>query len=205
MSDGHGDDRDEGDAEAYLGRVDRTLAFTDLSGFTEFTATRGDALAVRLLARFRRIVREVAARRSVRIAKWLGDGAMLAGADTELVVLTVFDVDAEVTRDLELPLRSGLATGPVILFEGDDYIGGAVNLASRLSDLAGPAEVVSDVRTGELAREVATCESLGAVPVEGLAEPVEILRLRRRGRPTGGHGDGHDAASGSHGYRRISR
>lgn len=201
MSDGHGDDRPAGDAEAYLGRVERTLAFIDLSGFTEFTATRGDADAVTLLARFRRVVREAAARRSVRIAKWLGDGAMLASADTTLVVLTVFDVDDEVTRTLELPLRSGLATGRVILFEGDDYIGGAVNLASRLSDLAGPGEVVSDVHTADLAEVVASREPLGAVPVEGLAEPVEIVRLTPRVPP----GDGPDVGSGSHGYRRVSR
>ena len=36
-----------------------------------------------------------------------------------------------------------MARGPVILFEGDDYIGTAVNLAARLCDIAAPHEVLA--------------------------------------------------------------
>ena len=35
-----------------------------------------------------------------------------------------------------------MATGRALLFEGDDYIGSAVNLAARLCDAAGPGEVL---------------------------------------------------------------
>ena len=42
------------------------------------------------------------------------------------------------------PLRAGLASGPVILFEGDDYIGKAVNMAARLCAVAKPGEVLGD-------------------------------------------------------------
>ena len=35
-----------------------------------------------------------------------------------------------------------MATGLALLFEGDDYIGSAVNLAARLCDAAGPGEVL---------------------------------------------------------------
>ena len=41
-----------------------------------------------------------------------------------------------------LTLRAGIATGYALLFEGDDYIGSAVNMASRLCDIAGPHEVL---------------------------------------------------------------
>ena len=42
----------------------------------------------------------------------------------------------------------GLAAGNVILFEGDDYTGGAVNLAARLCDLAQPLEVLATADVG---------------------------------------------------------
>ena len=41
-----------------------------------------------------------------------------------------------------LTLRAGIATGYALLFEGDDYIGSAVNMAARLCDIAGDYEVL---------------------------------------------------------------
>ena len=43
-------------------------------------------------------------------------------------------------------MRIGIATGRALLFEGDDYIGSAVNLAARLCDAAGPGEVLDPGR-----------------------------------------------------------
>ena len=52
-------------------RVDRCFAFIDLCGFTAYTEENGDEEAVLLLAGFRTSLREAAARRGVRIVKWL--------------------------------------------------------------------------------------------------------------------------------------
>ena len=42
----------------------------------------------------------------------------------------MLDLTAQLERaDIVLPLRIGIASGPVILFEGDDFIGMAINLA----------------------------------------------------------------------------
>ena len=41
-----------------------------------------------------------------------------------------------------LSLRCGIATGRALLFEGDDYIGSAVNMAARLCDLARDVDVL---------------------------------------------------------------
>ena len=56
--------------------VEGTIVFTDLVGFTEFTATRGDAEALQLLATQDRLVRSVLPDRA-RIVKELGDGLFL--------------------------------------------------------------------------------------------------------------------------------
>ena len=70
-------------------RVQRCFAFVDLCGFTAFTEHQGDERTVVVLASFRTRVREIAARRGVRVAKWLGDGAMLSSEDTQAVVSMV--------------------------------------------------------------------------------------------------------------------
>ena len=58
-------------------RVARTFAFVDLSGFTQFTDLHGDDEAVAVLSQFRAALRATASDIGVRVAKWLGDGAML--------------------------------------------------------------------------------------------------------------------------------
>src|SRR3972149_7802733 len=52
------------------------IVFTDLAGFTEFTAVRGDQAALALLALQERLVRDQIESRG-RIVKELGDGLML--------------------------------------------------------------------------------------------------------------------------------
>ena len=106
------------------------FVFVDLSGFTNYTAAFGDDAAGRILSAFRTIVREVASERGVRIAKWLGDGCMIVAVDQADAIAFTLDLEnraAEVCAPLTL--RVGIATGYALLFEGDDYIGSAVNMA----------------------------------------------------------------------------
>ena len=74
-------------------RVDRTFAFLDLCGFTAFTDQNGDADAYDVVAGFRAAVRQVAAERGVRLAKWLGDGVMMVGVEPEDLVEAVVDIE----------------------------------------------------------------------------------------------------------------
>ena len=77
-------------------------------------------------------MRTVASDRGVRIAKWLGDGCMIVAVDQRDAIEFVLDLEQQAT-DVCAPLtvRAGLATGHALLFEGDDYIGSAVNMAAR--------------------------------------------------------------------------
>jgi class 3 adenylate cyclase len=123
--------------------VQRTVAFCDLSGFTAFCDTHGAHDAVAVLQTFRSGVRDLAAKRGVRVAKWMGDGALLVGVDPAPVVAAVVDLVARVEHPV-LGVRGGVATGSVLLFDGDDYIGRPLNLASRLCDAAQRNEVLAD-------------------------------------------------------------
>ena len=159
-------------------RVERTFAFVDLVAFTTWTDNEGDDRAVEVLALFRTTVRAVSAARGVRVAKWMGDGAMLVGVEREPLIAAVIDIERGIAESgCPLDLRGGLTVGPVILFEGDDYIGHAVNLASRLCDEAGPREILTPIAALEGLEIDATTESAGVRKVRGVEEPVELVRL----------------------------
>lgn len=159
-------------------RVDRTFAFVDLSGFTRFTDAQGDEEAVVVLTAFRAAVRDVASQFGVRVAKWLGDGAMFVSTEPEPVVETVLELQQRVDdAGLSLPLRCGVARGEVILFEGDDYIGSPVNLAARLCDAAAPYEVLASADLADTLPDMATATPVGERAIPGFGQPVSVLRI----------------------------
>lgn len=163
-------------------RVDRTFVFIDLSGFTALTNHEGDDRAVAELAIFRWAVREVAGGHGVRIAKWLGDGAMLVGVDESETVSALVALEGHLAeQSMALPLRGGVAGGPTLLFEGDDYIGPAVNLAARLCDEASDHELLA---TSDLAARVGASGAPGrSVEIRGFDDPVAIVDLADKLRP----------------------
>jgi class 3 adenylate cyclase len=65
----------------------------------------------------------------------------------------------------------------VILFEGDDYIGHAVNIAARLCDEAAPREVLAVADTVSSLLVNTEAEPVGERVVRGLEEPVQVVRL----------------------------
>jgi len=164
-------------------RVPRTFVFLDLSGFTNYTAAYGDDAAGRILSTFRTLVREVASERGVRIAKWLGDGCMIVSVDRAGAIEFTMDLERRAARVCApLTLRAGLATGHALLFEGDDYIGSAVNMASRLCDHATNFDVLMPTMHLERLPEGVEAEPYGEVELPGFPGSVDVVRLS--GTPT---------------------
>ena len=95
--------------------VTGAVVFTDLVGFTEYTAASGDEAAVRLLGVQDRVVRSLLPS-DARIVKELGDGLMLFFAEpcgavtTMLRVLDAFD-ESENTEVRPLWVRVGAHWG----------------------------------------------------------------------------------------------
>jgi adenylate cyclase len=159
-------------------RVPRTFGFLDLSGFTNYTAAYGDEAAGRILSTFRTLTREVASERGVRIAKWLGDGCMIVAVEQHFAVEVITDLERRASRVCApLTLRAGLATGEALLFEGDDYIGSAVNMASRLCDLAKNYDVLIPTMQLEQLPEGVIAEPYGEVALPGFPGTIDLVRL----------------------------
>ena len=150
----------------------------DLSGFTNYTAAFGDDAAGRLLSAFRTIVREVASERGVRIAKWLGDGCMIVAVDQADCIAFTLDLEARAAEVCApLTLRAGLASGYALLFEGDDYIGSAVNMAARLCDGARDYEVLMPTMHLDRLPAGITATPHGEVELRGFPGPIEVVAL----------------------------
>lgn len=159
-------------------RVPRTFVFLDLSGFTNYTAAFGDDAAGRLLSAFRTIVREVASERGVRIAKWLGDGCMVVAVEQTDAIVFALDLHAR-SSDVCSPatVRAGIATGYALLFEGDDYIGSSVNMASRLCDTAQRHQVLIPAMGLERLPQGVTANPIGPVSLAGFPGEIEVIEL----------------------------
>jgi adenylate cyclase len=160
-------------------RVVRCFAFLDLCGFTSYTEEHGDTKAVAVLSQLRAILRAEAENHGVRVTKWLGDGAMLSGVEARDVMACAVAVGERMAAEGELPLRGGVSEGPVIMFEGDDYIGDAVNRAARLCEVARPGQILVTEDTAPQAPDGAAGRRLPAVWAPGLSLPVDVRELVR--------------------------
>ncbi len=159
-------------------RVQRSFGFIDLSGFTAFTELHGDEEAVELLSAFRALVRDICSRRGVRIAKWLGDGAMLVCVDPTPLLEALLEIQfVGETRSLRLAVRCGVSSGPVILHEGDDYIGHAVNVAARLCDLAPGGQALATPALADALPPWGETVATEAVSLRGLERPIDVVRI----------------------------
>jgi adenylate cyclase len=162
-------------------RIQRTFAFIDLSGFTALTAAHGDEHAVEILERFRSQVRRICSRRGVRIAKWLGDGAMLVGVESTPLLSAILEIQATPDSTLSpVAVRGGVTIGSVILLEGDDYIGHAVNVAARLCDLAAPSTVLATPEVVPHLPPWGTWHGRDRIAVKGLENPIPLVELGLR-------------------------
>jgi len=162
------------DGDTHL-NVERTFIFADLSGFTQYTRENGPHEAVKVLGEFRRIARNVAAKRGVRVAKWLGDGVMIVSVDPTAAIAFGAHLIHHFA-ETGLTVRVGLASGIALLFEGDDYIGEPVNLAAKLCAAARPGEILATLDFEDLPEWV-TAEAAVSVSIKGVGVIGDIHRL----------------------------
>lgn len=156
--------------------LERYFAFIDVCGFTAYTDRHGTRAAIELLTRFRAVCREVAVRRGVRVAKWLGDGVMLVGTEPGPVIATAAELLLRCGAE-SFDIHGGVAGGVVLLFEGDDHIGRPVNLAARLCDAASPGEVLCSGLDANIPEWVDVVGHL-TLDVVGMGELTGVSQLR---------------------------
>ncbi len=159
-------------------RFPRTFIFVDLSGFTNYMEVEGDEASAVLLAKFRASARAVGSHLGVRIDKYLGDGLMAVAVEPENGINFALKLQQRSILDCApLALRIGIASGNTILFEGEDFIGSAPNLAARLCDAAvGIGTLIPAEQAVNLPIGIFT-HAHSPVSLPGFARPVEVVSL----------------------------
>jgi class 3 adenylate cyclase len=174
-----------------------TVMFCDLVGATALSARSNPQDMAGVIASYRACMAEVVGRYHGMIARHMGEGVFAyicysraQEDDAEQSVRAALAlVDAVANHrpgaDAALQARIGIATGTVIVGEllGNEtpaeqtVIGDAPNLAARLQALAEPGAVLICPRTRRLAGGHFDCRDLGAVALQGRAEPVSVWQV----------------------------
>jgi adenylate cyclase len=156
------------------------IVFSDIVGFTEFTANFGDERALAHVDRQEALVID-ALPQGARIVKQLGDGLLLFFNDVHAALDTCVSLAkryaAESTVELPLWVRTGVHFG-CPRRRGDDLIGHDVNLTARIADLAAPGELLCTAAAVDevVPRDDIAFTELAPVVVKGIAEPVRVFR-----------------------------
>lgn len=151
-----------------------TFLFADLAGFTALTEAMGDEEAADLAGEFCDTVRELAPLHAAEAVKAIGDALMLRGDDAALAIRLGLRVVHEVGGRHYWPtVRVGMHTGPAAERNGD-WFGTTVNVAARVSGLAGGGEVLLTEATRDEAGELEGLQlrEHGRHPLKNVSEPL---------------------------------
>lgn len=162
-----------------------TVVFTDLTGSTSAFEALGNSRATRAVTQLTVWICDVLQSRGGQVIKTLGDGVLTVFEDTQAAVHAVVDLQRQHQANLlqqpmaeHLPIRVGVATGDVEIINGDCY-GDAVNIASRLSDLAGPHEIWMEKTDYDFSSRDhgIRYRPLGPISVRGRVEPCHVYQV----------------------------
>jgi class 3 adenylate cyclase len=160
----------------------RAIMFTDIVGSTQISSRDGDAVALELLERHDRIVREALSVHGGREVKHTGDGVFASFSHVSAAVGCALQIQ----RDLGEPTNTDLDAGRVRIgisagepvSQHEDLFGAVVNLASRICGKAGPGQIYvsSAVRELSVGKPIAF-EDRGPVALKGFDDPVHIFEV----------------------------
>ena len=160
------------------------IMFTDLVGFTRL-GQRDEDVALRLRKEHQVLMRPLFAAHGGREVKTLGDGFLVEFPSAVESVRCAVAIQEAVALRNTLPatkeridLRIGIHLGDVVE-EGDDIVGDAVNVASRIEPMALPGGVCVSGSVFEQVRNKVRVplEKLGPRELKNVEFPVDLYRV----------------------------
>ena len=159
--------------------AEATFLFADIAGFTALTEAHGDEQAVQLVEDFAHVVQAELPRVDGEYVKTVGDALMLRVPDPADAVRLGLWITRDAMRAHHGPsVRVGANHGSALERDGD-YFGTTINVAARVSALAGGGEMLITGRTAALAPDLGGVlyESRGRQLLRNMAEPIEIFAV----------------------------
>ncbi len=191
-------DHVSGDSDIQLGgeRVNMTVLFSDIRGFTSFSENRDPEDVIRILNDVMNLQSEIIAEFDGDIDKFVGDEIMAIFQGEDMVMKAV-SAAHKIRNELSARYREmdpseriyvgiGINTGEMIAGNMGSgtrmdrtVIGDAVNLGSRLCSVAGKNTIVLSEFSYEYVKDRVDVQSHDPIQVKGKAKPVTIYTLRK--------------------------
>jgi predicted ATPase/class 3 adenylate cyclase len=154
-----------------------TFLFTDVEGSTRRWEKDADAMRAALAAHDE-VLRSAIEAHGGFMFKHTGDGVCAAFGSPKAAV----DAAVAAQRDLELPVRMGIATGEAELREGD-YFGSVLNRAARVMAAGHGGQILLADSTAGLLSGVDLVD-LGPRRLRDLPTPVQVFQVQAEGLRT---------------------
>jgi adenylate cyclase len=164
-----------------------TFLFADLAGFTALTEAMGDADAADLAGQFLDAVRDLLPEHRAHPVKAIGDALMIRAEEASEAIRLGLRIVNEVGGHPFFPtVRVGMHTGPAVERDGD-WFGATVNVAARVSGIAGGGEVILTEETRQAAGDLAGLgfHERGRQELRNVEEPVLLYAAVRRDAGSG--------------------
>ena len=155
----------------------QTFLFADLAGYTALTEVHGDKEAVRLVSNYCTSLRALLPKYDAHEIKTIGDALMARVPRADNAVRLGLRAAGEVGGQHGFPaVRVGMHHGDAIEQDGD-YFGRTVNVAARVSALAGAGQVLVTQAVIAAAGDLASVHFIerGRHALKGIEEPVQIF------------------------------
>ena len=154
-----------------------TFLFTDIEGSTRRWEADADAMRAALLAHDEALRTAIEAHDGFLFSH-TGDGVVAAFASPRSAV----DAAVDAQRELELPVRMGIATGEAELRDGD-YFGTVLNRAARVMAAGHGGQILVADSTAVLVSGVDLVD-LGPRRLRDVPMPVGVFQVRAQGLRT---------------------
>ena len=162
-----------------------TVVFADLTGSTGVFESLGNVKATQAITRLTQWIAQVCESCGGQVVKYLGDGVLIVFLQNTNAIEAVTELQ-RVHRDrihswpeqLKMRIQIGMARGEIVEQDGDCF-GDTVNVASRLSDLSGPDQILAtDAVIQQLPPDsLVRFRSLGALDIRGRSEACVVYRI----------------------------
>ncbi|UVO11693.1 adenylate/guanylate cyclase domain-containing protein [Mycobacterium sp. SVM_VP21] len=157
------------------------VAFADMVGFTRLGEAIPPEELVGLVERLADLAHEVV-NPPVRLVKTIGDAVMLVSSDAAKLLGATLQLLDRAADDPALPqLRAGIASGWAVS-RARDWFGSPVNVASRVTSVAEPGEVMTEGAAREAIGEAPgyAWSFVGTRALKGVEGETKLFRVRRQ-------------------------
>ena len=178
-----------------------TVLFCDIVDSTAFTERLDPEELRNLLEIYRTCVMEVVIAQNGHIARYFGDGILVyfgypithedaahravRAALGIVAAVETLNPYLHTTFGVDINVRLSIDTGLVVVWhisaeespEAIDIVGKTPNLAARMQKLATPNNIVIGDTTHQLVEGFFKCNALGAAPLRGISQPVNIFQV----------------------------